>query len=129
MIENADKLERTLKSGYVGYSATATNIINQSTSTSLTLTDLKSANFYSLGEQKFNEHIYIFDANLLNLVTPINFIHFNKYTIEQMIINPILVLTQNSALLVPLDPFTYSFEDVIVNFKEFALKQPEKSKG
>lgn len=32
-------------------------------------------------EESFSEYVFIFDTKFLRVITPFNFVHFNKYTI------------------------------------------------
>jgi len=58
-------------------------------------------------------------------VTPLNFAFFSKYTIEEMIIYPILALLQHSPQLKGFEEVVHSFDRSVVQFKEFALYQPQ----
>lgn len=32
-------------------------------------------------EEKFSQYVFVFDVKFLDIVTPFNFVNFNKYTI------------------------------------------------
>ena len=70
--------------------------------------------------------MFLFDPAFLHIVTPLNFAFYSKYTLEEMILYPILALLQGSAQLRPFDDVVHSFDRSVVQFKEFALYQPEE---
>lgn len=48
---------------------------------------------------EFYHYIYIFDANFLKIITPLNFAYYAKYNLEEMIIFPILSIVQGTHAL------------------------------
>ena len=48
---------------------------------------------------EFYRYIYIFDANFLRIITPLNFAYYAKYSLEEMIILPILSIVQGTHAL------------------------------
>ena len=66
----------------------------------------------------------MFSSAFLEIVTPLNFAHFNKYTIENMFIAPILALTQKTNSLFAIKGTWHVFDEAVIQFKEFALQKP-----
>jgi hypothetical protein len=63
------------------------------------LRDLNSVRLEDVNCDEFNRYLFIFDSSFLDVITPLNFAYFAKYTIEEVIILPILAITQNTPTL------------------------------
>lgn len=58
------------------------------------LTNLEKVNLEDITNKEINEHIYIFDAAFLRVITPLNFAYYARYSIEDILIRPILAIVQ-----------------------------------
>ena len=88
----------------------------------LTRTDLENG----LKPEDIYQYIFLFDPSFFRIITPLNFAFFNKYTLEEMIIFPILALLQHSDRLKGFEEVVHSFDRSVVVFKEFKLYQPNE---
>ena len=72
----------------------------------LRTTDLENG----MRPEELNQYVFLFDPVLLRIITPLNFAFFNKYTVEEMILFPMLALLQHSEQLSDFDEVVHSFE-------------------
>mgnify|MGYP000962641634 CR=1 FL=1 len=56
------------------------------------------------------EYIYIFDVKLLYLISPLNFAFYARYTMEEILILPILAITQGTENLVTCSDIFHKIE-------------------
>lgn len=75
---------------------------------------------------EFAKHLYVFDSKLLGLVTPLSFAYYTAYTLDQMIIVPLLALTQNSQNLINLSKSILNCNRPSLNMIEYLLSGPSK---
>lgn len=71
----------------------------------------------SIPQQQLNQYLFMFDPRLLHVVGPLNFAFFNKYTIEEIIIYPLLALVQGSRYLSKYEKILHKIDDSFVQFK------------
>lgn len=91
------------------------------------LTDLAAVNLELMDPEVLNKYLLVFDTRFLQVVTPLNFAFYNKFTIEEMITYPILAGVQGSPKLKRLDKCWHGLESSQAQFKEFVLAPPTSS--
>ena len=74
-----------------------------------------------LAPSYLSSYLFIFDPVYLSFITPLNYGYYNKFSVEEMLILPILALLQDSTHLIPLNSTLHSFDSINFANKQFAL--------
>lgn len=53
--------------------------------------------------------MYIFDSRFLGLLAPLNFAYFAKFTVEELLVIPVLVLSQKLGRIKSIDMVFHGF--------------------
>lgn len=86
------------------------------------LKDLRTVDLESVSQNELSAYVFLFDSDLLRLLTPLNFAYFNRFVLEEMIILPIAALLQKTERLRCITALLHGYETALVQFKEFVLE-------
>jgi hypothetical protein len=62
-------------------------------------------------------YLYIFDTRYLQIIAPTNLIYYGKYTIEEIILLPTLILYQSAGKMITSTTLMHSFPTSFIQFK------------
>lgn len=89
-LENPLKYRSVLPERSVLFSSTS----QASSGRTILLTNLENVNLEHVTNKEINEHVYIFDAAFLRVITPLNFAYYARYSLQDILIRPILAIVQ-----------------------------------
>ena len=92
------------------------------------LKNLSAANLADVEPSEFYSYLYIFDTKFFNVVTPTNFGYYAKYTVEEALLIPNLVLFQGSGRIYTNARLMHGFSVSFIQFHKLALGSLAKSK-
>ena len=76
------------------------------------LNDLGRVALEDLAPSYLSSYLFIFDPTYLSYITPLNYGYYNKFSVEEMLILPILALLQDSTNLMPFNSILHSFDRI-----------------
>lgn len=74
------------------------------------LPSLNATDLVTIDRNDFYSYLYIFDSRLLNMVSPLSFAYYSKYTFEELLIIPLLALHQKKGTLIASNRILHSFD-------------------
>lgn len=81
------------------------------------LADLSRSDLHVLHASQFNKYVYIFNIQYYGIVCPLNFAYYGKFTIQQMLVLPIVAVSQKMQTLSSFSQIVHTFNESIVQFK------------
>lgn len=78
-----------------------------------------------LDRDGFNSYLYIFDSGLLSMLSPLSFAYYSKYTFEELLIIPLLVLHQKKGSLFGSDRIMHDLQISYIQARQVVLIQPQ----
>lgn len=117
------KVAEGVTDGHVYYPSTFDSLEGGKNLSTLANADLSEVNPLSL-----SSYVFLFDAQLLTMVTPVNFAFMTMYTVEEMLLMPTLILAQSAKTLFETDAVLHSVNGVFGSSHLFSLAQPPAQK-
>lgn len=79
----------------------------------------------ALSQNELSSYVFFFDATILSFLTPTNFAYYTRYTLDEIIIIPLLIVCQSAGTIVSGKPIIHKSDFKLSSYNLYGLRSPQ----